>query len=126
MSALRFAHPGRETQLVEQRDPYWSLTPRQRKILDTVRSFNGNRSAAARDLGISDQAVQASIRIAVARGNRPPPSLFRGRDLQPRATKPEHCGRWMPQSQAPCARGAQHAGHCSSAVALDRRGRHAA
>lgn len=114
MSALRIAHPGKPTQIIEQRDPYWSLTQRQRQILDTVRGHNGNRSRAARQLGITFRSVQASLCLAQHAGVRVPPAAKggagRGPDLRPRKGKPVACGAHMPRYGASCARGMGHAG----------------
>jgi hypothetical protein len=110
MSALRVSQPGQPTRLVEDRDPYLGLTQRQRHILDIVRSHNGNRARAARQLGVSTAAVQAVVRIA-AKAGVVMPVPTRGPDLKPRATKPEPCGVLMERSAAPCGRGAGHRGY---------------
>ena len=113
MSAVRVMVDGKPAWR-EERDPYWSLTQRQRRILDTVRGHNGNRSRAARDLGISFESVQASLRLAAANGTRVPAAprggAGRGPDLRPRRGKPVPCGAAMPVAGAPCGRGANHAG----------------
>jgi hypothetical protein len=110
VSALRISVPGRAPQLIEDRDPYLGLTQRQRHILDVVRSHNGNRARAARQLGVSTPAVQAVVRLATKAGVVIPVPT-RGPDLRPRVTKPEPCGVLMERSAAPCGRGAGHRGY---------------
>lgn len=83
MSALRVAHPGQPVRLINL-DPYAALTPRQNQILDAVRAHNGNRSRAARHLGISVQGVQHVLRAVVRLGVFVPKSDMRGPDLRPR------------------------------------------
>jgi hypothetical protein len=109
MSALRISVPGQAPRLIEDRDPYLGLTQRQRHIVDIVRSHNGNRARAARQLGVSTTAVQAVVRIAAKVGVVVPVPT-RGPDLQPRVNKPEPCGVLMERSAVLCARGAGHRG----------------
>lgn len=120
MSALRVSVPGQPPRLVIDVDPYWSLTPRTRYILDRLRGCNGNRSRTARDLGVTPQTVQRAARLGLAAGVRVPvaPSggAGRGPDLQPRKGKPEACGAPLSRSGEPCARGIGHVGGHRSLV----------
>ncbi len=87
MSALRIARPGRPVELVVDVDPYAGLTPRQRQALELVRAHNGNRSRAARQLGVTVQTVQFLVRAAKRRGAIVPDRRRaggRGPDLGPR------------------------------------------
>lgn len=87
MSALRIAHPGSPTRVVNL-DAEAELTRRQREVLHVVRAYNGNRSRAARHLGVRTTTVQMSLRAAAARGVPVPPApnggAGRGPDLRPR------------------------------------------
>lgn len=69
-------------------DPEHQLTRRQREILHAVRAHAGNRSRAARSLGVTVQTVQYAIRAARLAGARVPPApncgAGRGPDLTPR------------------------------------------
>lgn len=119
MSALRVAHPGQPTRLVPEYDPFLGLTPRQRHILDVVRSFGGNRSRAARHLGICVAAVQASLRVSAAAGATVPPRITRKgirnsvqHELTPR------CGRVM--RTGVCGRQAGHPHGCTETRAWRR------
>ena len=85
MSALRIAHPGRPTELIRDVDPWAALTPRQRRVLEVVSAFNGNRSRAARFLRCSVVNVQVVLKAAARRGVEPPPIARRGPDLRPRS-----------------------------------------
>ena len=111
MSAIRVMVDGKPQWRVEL-DPYWSLTQRQRQILDTVRALRGNRHAAARQLGITYPAVQSVLRVAARHGNTIPPRARRGPDLTRRINATVPCGAWMPRSDAQCGRRVGHAGHC--------------
>ena len=84
MSACRIAQPGRPVELVRDVDPFAGLSQRQREILDIVRSCNGNRSRAARHLGINTAAVQAALRLAERAGAPIPQIARRGPDLHQR------------------------------------------
>lgn len=87
MSALRIAVPGRPIELVRDVDPYEVLTPYQRRTLDLIRAHNGNRSRAARQLGVTVQTVQFTVRRIERRGVSVPPRARhggRGPDLAPR------------------------------------------
>lgn len=87
MSALRIAHPGRPLRLIAEVDPDSRLTARQRQAVDLVRAHNGNRSRAARQLGVTVQTVQFLIRAAKRRGAVVPDRQRyggRGPDLGPR------------------------------------------
>ena len=109
MSAIRVMVDGKPEWRVE-RDPYWSLTQRQRRVLDTVRAHGGNRTRAAVELRITPQAVKAVLRIAARAGVAVPDGATRGPDRQPRKGSPVRCGYWMPRSNVPCARGNGHEG----------------
>lgn len=89
MPLSRLNYPGQPVRLVvDDPDPDEHLTERQRQIVQAVRARNGNRSSAARDLGISVQSVQIALRDAARTGPvRVPPATAgrRGRsDLRPR------------------------------------------
>ncbi len=84
MSAIRLSYPGQPIRLVPDPDPFAGLTARQRRILEVVRSCNGNRSRAARHLGITVQAVQDRLRSCRHAGATVPPIARRGRDLRAR------------------------------------------
>lgn len=80
----RAVAPGR---WVVDHDPESGLTEHQRRILHVVRSYNGNRCRAARELGLTVQRVQDVMHLAQRAGVRVPPSPAgrRGRpDLRPR------------------------------------------
>lgn len=66
---------------VDDPDPYLLLTPRQRDIVHAVFAFDGNRSRAARHLGVTVTAVQDVVRVAVRHGVRVPVAVLgrRGR-----------------------------------------------
>lgn len=87
MSAVRVMIDGKPAWR-QFRDPYWSLTQRQREVLDRVRAFGGNRSRAARSLWISTTSVQSSLRLAGRAGvslpKAPNNGAGRGPDLKPR------------------------------------------
>lgn len=126
MSALRLAQPGQPTRLVVEVDPYWSLTPRTRYILDRLRGCNGNRSRTARDLGVTVQTVQRAARLGLAAGVRVTPApksgAGRGPDLRPRKGKPDPCRGTLARSGHPCGRGFGHVGgHRSPASVLRER-----
>ena len=80
MSALRFSAPGCVTIIINEPDPFAGLTRRQGDVLAAVRGCNGNRSRAARTLGISVQSVQASVRLARRAGAPIPRIARRGPD----------------------------------------------
>jgi len=101
VSALRIALPGQPVRLIY--DQAVKLTPRQEVVLHTVRAFNGNRSRAAKHLGVTVRAVQKSMEYAEAAGAYVPPIPSRvgipigvHRDLAPRCgatTRSGPCGR---------------------------------
>lgn len=84
MSALRISVPGQPVRIVRDDDPERRLTQRQRDVLAAVRSHRGNRSRAARDLGVTVQSVQFALRAITRRGVRVPRGASRGPDLAPR------------------------------------------
>jgi hypothetical protein len=118
MSALRFSVPGMAPRLIADPDPFSGLTPRQRDVLAAVRAHNGNRSRAARELGVTTAAVQHVIRIATTAGARVPRGATRGPNSVPRPLAPR-CP--LPVAGGPCGRGAQHPGSCVSVGAWQRR-----
>lgn len=81
MSALRFSVPGRPIVLVRDDDPERHLTQRQREVLAAVRAHRGNRTRAARQLGVTVQSVQFALRAAARHGARIPRGARRGPDL---------------------------------------------
>lgn len=83
MSALRISRPGQPVVLIDLRDdPEAVLTPRQRQVLLVLRSVNGNRSRAARELGVTTQHVQDVVRLCHRRGV-PVPAGAAGRRGRP-------------------------------------------
>jgi hypothetical protein len=121
MSAIRLSHPGQEPRLVIETDPYWSLTERQRRVVDVVRFHCGNRSHAAKQLGVRVRAVQASVHRARLAGVSVPPGRTRkgipnSRTvvLTPRCTRPMDFG-------ATCGRRENHPRHCISVEAWRRK-----
>lgn len=68
---LRVSVPGQPVRFVGD-EP--RLTERQEVVLHWVRSFNGNRSRAARHLGVTVRAVQKSLEYAKEAGANVPPS----------------------------------------------------
>lgn len=72
MSLLRVNHPGQVVRFIGRPEPV--LTKRQEVVLHTVRAFNGNRSRAARHLGVTVRAVQKSMMYAKEAGVTLPPS----------------------------------------------------
>jgi hypothetical protein len=83
MSALRISRPGQPTILIDLNDdPEARLTPRQRRVLVTLRSVHGNRSRAARLLGVTTQYVQDVVQVC-RRRQVPVPAATTGRRGRP-------------------------------------------
>lgn len=118
MSALRLSAPGTPTRLIPDPDPYNGLTSRQRHILDVVRGFSGNRSRAARQLGVTVGAVQHTLRACERAGLTIPRGATRGPAIEPTAVAPR-CALRMPLSGR-CGRRDGHAGGCVSVRAWQR------
>ena len=118
MSALRYAHPGHETRLVPDKDPYHGLTQRQRQIFDVVRGYSGNRSRAARQLGVTAGRVQHVLRACEKAGMTVPRGATRGPDSVARPLEPR-CRLRMPLSDR-CGRRDGHNGSCVSVGAWQR------
>jgi hypothetical protein len=120
MSAVRLAHPGQPTRVIEDRDPYLGLSQRQRDILDAVRAYGGNRSRAARQLRISVGRVQQVLRDAAEAGVLIPAGATR---RGPHNSTPRpvgaRCPRPMPLAGT-CGRREAHGGKCVSVVAWQR------
>lgn len=123
MSALRISIPGQPIRIVAEFDEA-TLTPRQRKTLDTLRAYRGDRRRAARALGITKEGIEGTIRRIRRAGAAVPPGLGTRLGIpndRPRERAPI-CGRLMVRSGATCGLPVRHANYCRSeaAVAKDR------
>ena len=117
MSALRISVAGQPTRFVAEPEPH--LTSRQRQILETVRAYCGNRSRAARALGINVAGVQASLRVAAAAGALVPPGVTR-RGIPNGSQRPLGARCALPMREGRCGRREGHPGGCVSVRAWQR------
>ena len=111
-------HPGQPVRFVGKLES--RLTERQGLILHTVRAFNGNRSRAARHLGVSVGAVQKSLGYAKQAGVNVPPGRVGRRgipDRDPRLLGPR-CGK--PMRSGMCGRRLDHPACCIEQGAWQR------
>lgn len=110
MGFVRIAHPGRPTRIIRDAEPV--LTKRQEQVLHVVRAHNGNRSHAARQLGVNISAIQKSLKYAKAAGASVPvakPGRKGIPDSTPRKIGPR-CGE--PTRRGVCGRPQGHPATC--------------
>ncbi len=88
MSALRIARRGVPAELIPDPDCYAGLTSHQLRVIEVLLAHRGNRSRAARQLGVTVQSVQATVRVIARRGAPLPPIARRGPDLRARRRAP--------------------------------------
>lgn len=107
MSATRAYVDGRPV-WVPDADPWTDLTPWQRTCAHAVLARQGNRTRAARDLGVSTTTVQQTVERLARKGLVLPVGKRRGPDLRPRKGTRPPCGEAI--RGGACGRGTGHAG----------------
>lgn len=102
-------HPGVPPRLIPDFEPV--LTARQAQVLHIVRSYGGNRSRAARHLGVNVSVVQKALHYCTKAGARVPPVITRrGIPNGTRLALSPRCAYVLPRHGEPCGRRLDHPG----------------